>query len=118
VGEAGNFRRTANRHDYSLIPPRTVLNELQGTGVPVRGVGKISDIFAGSGVSESHPTISNAHGMDIISALWQSGAPGLIFANLVDFDMLFGHRRDVGGYAAALEEFDVWLGTFLQRLTP
>lgn len=118
LGEEGNFRRTANRHDYSLIPPRTVLNELQDAGIPVRGVGKISDIFAGSGISESHPTVSNAHGMETLSALWETGAPGLIFANLVDFDMLFGHRRDVEGYAAALEEFDVWLGGFLPRIGP
>ncbi len=116
VGEAGGFRRTANRHDYSLVPPRTVLNDLQDAGIPVRGVGKISDIFAGSGISESHPTISNAHGMEALSRLWESGAHGLIFANLVDFDMLFGHRRDMDGYAAALEEFDLWLGNFFPRI--
>lgn len=118
VGNPGAFRRTPNRHDYSLLPPRTVLNELQDAGIPVRGVGKISDIFAGSGVTESHATASNAQGMETISALWSGGAPGLIFANLVDFDMLFGHRRDVAGYAAALEEFDAWLGAFLPRIGP
>lgn len=116
LGEAGNFQRTPNRHDYSLIPPRTVLNEIQDAGLPVIGVGKISDIFAGCGVSESHPTKSNADGMKTIDRLWESGAGGLIFANLVDFDMLFGHRRDVDGYAAALEEFDAWLGGFLPRI--
>jgi phosphopentomutase len=118
VGEEGRFRRTPNRHDFSLQPPRTVLNELQEAGVPVRGVGKISDIFAESGISESHPTTSNAHGMEVIDRLWNAGVPGLIFANLVDFDMLFGHRRDLEGYAAALEEFDAWLGNFLPRIGP
>jgi phosphopentomutase len=118
LGEPGRFRRTANRHDYSLIPPRTVLNELHDAAIPVRGVGKISDIFAGSGISESHPTPSNAHGMETIDHLWAEGKPGLIFANLVDFDMLFGHRRDLPGYAAALEEFDAWLGGFLPKIRP
>ena len=109
----GKFQRTAHRHDYSLLPPRTVLNELQDAGFPVIGVGKISDIFAGSGISASHPTRSNAHGMETIAQLWAEKIPGLIFANLVDFDMLFGHRRDVDGYARALEEFDRWLASFL-----
>lgn len=114
--EGGHFRRTANRHDFSLVPPRTVLNALQEADVPVAGVGKISDIFAGSGLSESHPTKSNAEGMAVIGELWQRAAPGLIFANLVDFDMLYGHRRDVEGYARALEEFDAWLGKFLPEV--
>ncbi len=113
VTDDGNFTRTANRHDYSLVPPRTVLNDLHDAGIPVTGVGKISDIFAGSGISASHPTASNAHGMRTLDALWSSGARGLIFANLVDFDMLFGHRRDSAGYARALAEFDAWLGRFL-----
>lgn len=116
LGGPGSFRRTANRHDYSLIPPRTVLNELQDRGVAVRGIGKIADIFAGSGITESHPTASNANGMETIARLWRSGAPGLTFANLVDFDMVFGHRRDVDGYARALEEFDAWLGEFLPEV--
>jgi phosphopentomutase len=113
VGTPGAFRRTANRHDFSLTPPRTVLEDLVGAGTAVRGVGKISDIFAGRGITESHPTTSNAHGMETVAALWQSGEPGLVLANLVDFDMLYGHRRDVAGYARALEEFDAWLGAFL-----
>ncbi len=116
VGAAGNFSRTVNRHDYSLVPPRTVLNVLADSGVPVIGVGKISDIFAGSGVTESHPTVSNADGMATIERLWDQTSGGLIFANLVDFDMLFGHRRDVAGYAGALEEFDAWLGVFLGKV--
>ncbi len=113
---ATGFRRTSNRHDYSLIPPRTVLNALEDGGVPVIGVGKVSDIFAGSGVTESHPTKSNADGMSKIDQLWSEREGGVIFANLVDFDMLFGHRRDVAGYAAALEEFDGWLGGFLSTV--
>ncbi len=116
-GEEG-FRRTAHRHDYSFQPPRTVLNALADAGVPVRGVGKISDIFAGSGVTESHPTASNAEGLAAIARLWSAGAEGLIFANLVDFDMVFGHRRDVAGYAAAMEEFDRWLAGFLPQIGP
>ena len=116
LGTEGKFQRTANRHDYSLQPPRTVLNELQDAGIAVTGVGKISDIFAGSGISASHSTASNAHGMETIDRLWEEKTTGLIFANLVDFDMLFGHRRDVEGYARALEEFDVWLAGFLPKL--
>ena len=118
TGANGHFERTANRHDYSLGPPRTVLNELQDAGIRVTGIGKVSDIFAGSGIAESHPTKSNAHGMQTIDDLWEAGTRGLFFANLVDFDMLYGHRRDVAGYARALEEFDVWLGTFLPKIRP
>lgn len=113
TGPGGNFQRTANRHDYSILPPRTALNAISETGFTVEGVGKISDIFAGSGITHSHPTTSNAHGMTTIEKLWESVHDGLIFANLVDFDMLFGHRRDVGGYASALVEFDRWLDRFL-----
>lgn len=113
VTRNGRFERTTNRHDYSLRPPRTVLNELQAAGVSVTAVGKIHDIFAGSGITASRPTTSNAHGMKTVSRLWAANEPGLIFANLVDFDMLFGHRRDVDGYARALEEFDLWLDGFL-----
>lgn len=115
-GETGSFRRTAHRHDFSMIPPRTVLNALSEAGVPARGIGKISDIFAGSGITESHPTASNAEGMAKITELWSQNRPGLIFCNLVDFDMLYGHRRDVAGYAAALKGFDGWLETFSRSI--
>ncbi len=115
-GTNGAWIRTPNRHDFSLTPPRTVLNALEDAGVPVTGIGKISDIFAGSGISESHPTTSNRHGMETIQRLWDTGKKGLLFANLVDFDMLFGHRRDTQGYALALEEFDLWLGGFLNSI--
>lgn len=118
IGEAGNFRRTAHRHDFSMMPPRTVLNALDESGIPVTGIGKISDIFGGSGIHESFPTGSNAEGMEVIDRLWSAHKEGLIFANLVDFDMHFGHRRDVEGYALALEEFDRWLGGFLPRIQP
>ncbi len=116
--DAATFKRTSNRHDYSLMPPETVLNRLQAAGVETIGVGKISDIFCGSGISESHPTKSNADGMAVIEKLWAEERPNphLIFANLVDFDMLYGHRRDPAGYAACLREFDAWLGGFLPKV--
>jgi phosphopentomutase len=116
LGTVGNFKRTQRRHDYSMQPPRTVLDAISEAGLPVIGVGKISDIFAGSGVTESLPTASNAEGMQRIAELWRERRDGFIFANLVDFDMLFGHRRDVAGYAKALEEFDRWLGNFLPQI--
>ena len=115
---AETFKRTSNRHDYSLMPPETMFNRLQRTDVQTIGVGKISDIFAGSGISESHPTKSNADGMRVIENLWaeQRPQPHLILANLVDFDMHFGHRRDSAGYAQCLREFDAWLGGFLPEI--
>jgi phosphopentomutase len=115
VGTEGAFKRTPRRHDFSMTPPRTVLNALRDAKHDVIGVGKISDIFAGSGISESHPTSSNAEGMSQIARLWREQRGGFIFANLVDFDMLFGHRRDVSGYANALREFDDWLAIFLSE---
>lgn len=113
-----NFKRTGNRHDYSLMPGETVLNRLQAAGVTTIGVGKISDIFAGSGISESHPTQSNAEGMEVIARLWaeKRGEPHFIFANLVDFDSLYGHRRDPEGYARCLREFDDWLGGYIGQV--
>lgn len=118
TGEAGNFNRTSRRHDYSMKPPRTVLDALSESGTAVIGVGKISDIFAGRGITESFPTASNSEGMERITQLWVERHEGLVFANLVDFDMLFGHRRDVAGYAQALDQFDRWLGDFLPQIRP
>ena len=118
AGEGGAFQRTSGRHDFSAVPPRTVLDAIAAAGRVVEGVGKISDIFAGRGLTSSTPTASNAEGMSAIDALWATGRDGLIFANLVDFDMHFGHRRDVPGYANALVEFDRWLATFLPRCAP
>ena len=117
VGEPGAFSRTAGRHDYAMLPPRTVLNAIAESGRSVHGVGKISDIFAGSGITASTPTASNAEGMTAIENLWPS-LDGLLFANLVDFDMHFGHRRNVAGYADALLAFDRWLPSFLATVKP
>jgi phosphopentomutase len=115
-----NFQRTGNRRDFSLTPPDNVLVEMQRSGINVIGVGKISDIFAGKGLTESHSTKSNAEGMTKIAALWNRSDPGaqFIFANLVDFDSLYGHRRNPRGYAQALREFDDWLGRFLPLVEP
>jgi len=117
IGKAGSFTRTGNRHDYSLEPPSpTMLDILLEAGLDVIGVGKIEDIFAGKGVSESHPVKSNNEGMEKLSELARRDFRGLCFANLVDFDMLYGHRNDVDGYANALTEFDIWFGGFLPKL--
>jgi phosphopentomutase len=116
VGEVGNFQRTANRHDFSMVPPRTVLNAIVEAGYPVYGIGKTGDLFAGSGFTETYSTKSNAEGMAQIENIWRELEKGLIFANLVDFDTLFGHRRDVDGFARALQEFDFWLGSFLLEI--
>lgn len=112
------FARTANRHDFSLTPPRTVLNAISEAGMDVIGVGKIGDIFAGSGVTESHPTKGNADGMARTLSLAQRDFAGLCFVNLVDFDMLYGHRQDPDGYARALAEFDRFLPLLLEKLGP
>ncbi|MGI9239157.1 MAG: phosphopentomutase [Verrucomicrobiales bacterium] len=119
IGSNGNYQRTRKRHDFSLRPPETVLDRLQTAGIPTTGVGKISDIFAGQGIDESFPTGTNSEGMAVIDQLWSDpGHSGLIFANLVDFDSKFGHRRDPEGYARCLREFDDWLGSFLNRHAP
>jgi phosphopentomutase len=118
AGAEGKFIRTPRRHDFSIKPPRTILDAVSKEKLPVIGVGKISDIFAGQGISESFPTASNAEGMERIGALWENLESGLLFANLVDFDMLHGHRRDLAGYARALEEFDHWLGQFISKIRP
>lgn len=111
------FVRTANRHDFSLLPPAdTMLNVLQRAGLDTISVGKIYDIFAGSGVSESHRTTSNTHGMQVTKELQARDFHGLCFVNLVDFDMKYGHRNDVAGYAAAATEFDGFLSGFLPAM--
>ena len=112
------FQRTANRHDFSLQPPYTMLNALSEAGLDVIGVGKIGDIFAGSGVTTSIPTKGNADGLQKTLELAERDFQGLCFVNLVDFDMLYGHRQDVDGYAAALTEFDRWLPDFLACMGP
>lgn len=119
TGTPGDFRRTANRHDYSLPPPApTLLDALAKSCRDVIGVGKISDIFAGRGITHSLPTDGNADGMEKTLGLAEEHFEGLCFVNLVDFDMLYGHRNDVDGYAAALSAFDAWLGDFLNELRP
>ena len=113
----GNFKRTANRHDFSLEPPReTLLDAVKAQGLASIAVGKIYDIFAGIGTTEHIYNQSNADGMAHALRYAQSDFHGLCFVNLVDFDMLYGHRRDVEGYARALNEFDAWLPGFLAQL--
>jgi phosphopentomutase len=107
---ADDFTRTHRRHDFSMPPPApTVLDLLKNQEVPVTGIGKISDIFAGRGVSRSTSIRSNADGMRQVEASLAHEEKGLLFVNLVDFDMLYGHRRDAAGFATALAEFDQWL---------
>ncbi|WP_347487524.1 phosphopentomutase [Desulfoscipio sp. XC116] len=119
IGSPGSFKRTANRHDYSLIPPRpTVLNLLLDNGLTVAAVGKIKDIFAGQGISSSAHTNSNMDGVDKTLALMREDFSGVIFTNLVDFDQLYGHRNDPRGYAGALEEFDRRVPEIMRALRP
>ena len=111
------FVRTPKRHDYSLTPPKKTLCDLLfEAGLDVISVGKIYDIFACRGFTESHPTVSNADGMEKTQAIAAREFHGLCFTNLVDFDMSYGHRNDIGGYARAATEFDAWLGGFLTEL--
>lgn len=117
TGQPGNFKRTLNRHDFSLeLPDHTVLNLLKDNGIPVIAVGKIRDIFDGEGITEAIPTKGNTHGLDQTIKLLGSVSRGLIFANLVDFDMLYGHRNNPQGYAEALEELDQRLPEMLGLL--
>jgi len=118
VGNAsGNFKRTSNRHDYSLEPPReTMLDAIKAAGKASIGVGKIYDIFAGVGTTEHVYNTSNLNGMEHADHYADQDFEGLCFVNLVDFDMVFGHRRNIDGYANALNEFDAWLGRFMEKL--
>ena len=111
------FKRTSNRHDYSLEPPKeTMLDAIKAAGKASIGVGKIHDIFAGIGTTDHVYNKSNANGMEHTVNYAAQDFEGLCFVNLVDFDMVFGHRRDIDGYAKALTEFDAWLGDFLPTL--
>ena len=117
VGTSGAYKRTSNRHDYSLEPPKdTLLDVLKAEGLASIGVGKIYDIFAGRGTTEHVYNTSNANGMEHAMDYAKRDFTGLCFVNLVDFDMLYGHRRNVDGYVQALNEFDAWLPGFLQEL--
>ena len=119
VGKPGSFQRTANRHDFSLEPPEeSLLDAVKKAGYDTIGVGKIHDIFAGRGLTEYVYTKNNADGMEKTREYACKDFKGLCFVNLVDFDMVYGHRRDVDGYAKALSDFDTWLGGFLEALTP
>jgi phosphopentomutase len=118
TGVPGNFRRTANRKDYSLPPPRqTVLDMLTDAGQEVIGIGKIPDIFAGRGITSSFHTYSNDDGMAKLQTAMSQFPRGLLFTNLVDFDMVYGHRNDAAGYGHALERFDAQLPLVLSGMT-
>ena len=113
----GEFKRTSNRHDYALKPyGRTALNALKDAGLDVISVGKIFDIFDGEGITESNKSKSSVHGMEQTIEIAKRDFEGFCFVNLVDFDALWGHRRDVKGYAQELEKFDVKLGELLGEL--
>lgn len=117
VGSPGQFKRTPNRHDYAVKPPQpTVLNALKNAGKDVISVGKINDIFSGEGITASYPTKSNAHGIEVTLLRMSEDFNGLLFTNLVDFDSLYGHRRDPVGYAKALEEFDAALPELMAQV--
>jgi phosphopentomutase len=117
TGSSGNFRRTERRHDYAVDPPHPMLLDvLSEAGVPVFGIGKIHDIYNGRGVREYVTTRNNADGMSILEQALPKWQKGLIFANLVDFDMLYGHRKDMEGFARSLEEFDQQLAPLLDHL--
>lgn len=117
IGTPGNFVRTTNRHDYALKPfGRTVMNELKDNNLDVIAIGKIDDIYVGEGITESTRTVSNMDGMDKLIDTVDRGFKGLSFLNLVDFDALFGHRRDPEGYGKALEEFDKRLPMLLSKI--
>lgn len=117
AGQPGNFTRTERRKDFSLTPPRdTILDVLKASGKEVIGVGKIEDIFVHRGLTQSNHTVNNTASVEAILELMASDADGLIFANLVDFDMLYGHRNNPRGYADALEEFDARLPDILVAL--
>lgn len=120
LGENGNYRRTANRHDYAVAPPSaTLLDHVKNAGGEVVALGKISDIFAQQGVSRGVKGVDNMALFDaLLKTMDEVGNGSLSFVNFVDFDQLFGHRRDVAGYAQALREFDARLPEFLAKLVP
>jgi phosphopentomutase len=118
TGAPGNFTRTPRRHDYAVEPPKPMLIDvLAEEKIPVHGIGKIHDIYNGRGLQDYVTTINNADGMQKITAALDTHPAGLIFCNLVDFDMLYGHRKDVEGFAKSLEEFDQALTQFLPLLS-
>ncbi len=117
IGSEGAYKRTENRHDYSLTPPKpTAMDAIGNAGLDVISIGKIYDIFSGAGIKKSLPTHNNTEGMQTLLSVLESDFEGLCFANLVDFDMLYGHRQDIDGYAAALTAFDTWLPEFIKGM--
>ncbi|ETT61632.1 phosphopentomutase [Paenibacillus sp. FSL H8-0457] len=118
IGEAGSFKRTANRHDYALKPfGRTTMNEMKDAGLDVIALGKISDIYDGEGITKAVRTVSNMDGMDKMVQTLDESFKGLSFLNLVDFDAVYGHRRDPKGYGQALEDYDRRLPEVFERMT-
>jgi phosphopentomutase len=119
TGAPGDFERTDGRHDFSVAPPgRSYLEELSDAGVPVHGVGKVPDLFAGVGIAESHPGATNAAAIESIDRLLASLDAGLVFANLVETDQLYGHRKDVDGFHRALRAIDAATERWLDGLRP
>lgn len=118
IGEVGSFKRTANRHDYALKPfGRTTMNEMKDAGLDVIALGKISDIFDGEGITKAVRTVSNMDGMDKMVQTLGESFKGLSFLNLVDFDAVYGHRRDPKGYGQALEDYDQRLPEVFEKMT-
>lgn len=118
IGQNGNYSRTRHRRDFSLPPPdHTILDILKEQGIPTIGIGKIDDLFAGTGLSDIYHTESNQHGINTTLDAMAEPGPRFIFTNLIDFDMLWGHRNDAEGFAQGLEQFDVRLPEFLRALT-
>ena len=119
TGRPGAFRRTEARHDYSVPPPgRTYLDELRDAGMPVHGVGKVTDLFAGRGISVAHPGATNERALRETTALVRELEAGLVFTNLVETDQVYGHRKDVHGFHAALREIDASVGAWRSALRP
>jgi phosphopentomutase len=119
TGAPGNFTRTPRRHDYAVEPPHPMLMDvLAEKNIPIHGIGKIHDIYNGRHLEDYASTVSNSDGMQKLTQSITTHPKGLIFANLVDFDMLYGHRKDTEGFARSLEEFDTALAQFLPHLTP
>ena len=118
IGEAGSFKRTANRHDYALKPfGRTTMNEMKDAGLDVIALGKISDIYDGEGITKAVRTVSNMDGMDKMVQTLDESFKGLSFLNLVDFDAVYGHRRDPKGYGQALEDYDRRVPEVFEKMT-
>jgi phosphopentomutase len=119
IGSPGSFARTPNRHDYAVPPPKgMLLDQLEARGVFIHSVGKIFDVFLGRGIKDSAKTRDNADGMAKTIEAMNEVEEGMIFVNLVDFDQQYGHRNDIEGYGAALEQFDAWVPDFERTMGP